>query len=253
MEITVGLIQMDIKTGKKLKNIETVKKLVGDLGDIDIVCLPEYFTTGSVPKQFKNLAEPIPGETSKKLTKLAKKHNTHICGSYIEKHQEKLYNTSIYIQPNGTLTKYRKTHLFIDEKKVITPGNKEPPVIKTKYGKIGLIICYDAIFPEITRKLQKKNADLILIPSNWPNPFKPAWETATSARALDNQLWTIAVNRTGSCGQFTYFGNSKTTNPYGKTTLQLKNKQTTAKTKIDTNKTKEFKSIIDFQKDLNIK
>jgi len=254
LNIDVGLIQMDIKQGDKETNLSVAKKLVNGISnEVDFVCLPEYFTTGSTPSQFNVLAEEIPGDTTNILGEIASENNIYIVGSIIEKDGGNHYNTGVLVGPDGELkTKYRKLHLFMDERSTIQAGDQPPEVVETEFGRVGLIVCYDAVFPELSRKLLERHADLVFIPSNWPDPYTQAWKVATSARALDNQFWTIAVNRVGNTQKHTYSGKSRVTNPYGQTTIQLKNKQEARTTQIDLKKTREFKSQVNFKKDLNI-
>ncbi|WGI18099.1 carbon-nitrogen hydrolase family protein [Methanonatronarchaeum sp. AMET-Sl] len=253
MVVSVGLVQMDIEAGDKEVNLSYVDRVVGDIsGECDFVCLPEYFSTGSVPDRFNELGESVPGPTVDRLIEIAVRDDVYLIGSLVESDGGELYNTGVVVGPDGLLSKYRKVHLFVDERDVVTPGVDKPPVVETEFGRIGLMVCYDAIFPELSRFLGEEEADLVFIPSNWPAPFIEAWRVATSARALDNQFWTVGVNRVGSVGEFSYFGKSRVTNPYGETITELNSSREIEIIKIDYIKKDEFKAIVDFKKDLNI-
>lgn len=248
----VAIAQIDIELGNKEKNLNKVSDYAMKASEkgADFVCFPEYFSTGSIPEKFKELAETIPGETTKKLSEIAKNNQINIIGSLIEKSKDKLYNTAVLIDPNGKiLGKQRKIHLFLDEANFVN-HKEQCNIIHTQYGNIGLIVCYDTIFPEVSRKLAIDGANIIFIPANWPNPFLNQWQLATSARALDNQIWVVAVNRCGKDERFTYFGKSRIVNPYGDMVCECGEGEEIVLFEIESKKSEEFKAIINFQNDM---
>ena len=149
----------------------------------------------------------------------------------------------------GLIGKNRKIHLFLDEKDFVKSG-KSIEIIEKENLKIGMLVCYDAIFPEIARELCMKGSQIIFIPANWPEPFYHQWKIATSARALDNQVWVIACNRIGKDKKFNYFGKSTIINPYGEQIHECSNSEELFIYEIDLNKSNEFKNIINFKQDL---
>ncbi len=213
----VAVVQYDPASDDKEKNIEKAAEKVKKASrqGAKFVVLPEYFSIGGGSDGCDVLAEPVPGYTVERLMDISKNNGVYICGSMLEGTEDHVYNTAIFTSPDGELiATYRKMHLFMDEQDNICAGD-ETVVVETEYGKIGLMICYDAIFPEVARDLGSKGAELILVPSNWPDPFKPQWQLATSARALDNQVWLAAANCIGADDKFTYFGNSRIVAPTG--------------------------------------
>lgn len=155
------------------KNFEKIESLISLYNDkrLDIVVLPEFFSTGI---SFGGFAEFAQGETDSRVldfvSELAKKYNTNICaGTVAEKEGDKFYNTSYLIGRNGEIKgKYRKIHLFSCEEggedKFFSEG-KETVVIETDFAKIGLSICFDMEFPLLYKDLVKKGAELILCPN----------------------------------------------------------------------------------------
>jgi len=250
-EFKVAVAQMDIKLGDKETNLKKTAEMASTASKqgADFVCLPEYLSTGSIPEQCSTLAEPIPGYTVDKLGAIAEENGIHIIASILEKADDRIYNTAILIDPGGKLlTKYRKIHLFMDEQAYIAHG-REYAVVDTKFGKVGLMICYDAVFPEVARRLALQNVGIIFMPANWPNPFLPQWRLATSARALDNQIWLVAANRIGTDNKFTYFGTSHIVNPYGGSVVECGDKEEVLVVQVDGKVTEEFKKIVNFLKD----
>ena len=251
-EFKVAVVQMDIKLGDVEANLKKAAELTSAAAkqEADFVCLPEFLPTGWVPDKLGKLAEPIPGGITNKLGKIARENNAHIIASVPEKEGEKIYNTAVLIGPNEELlAKYRKIHLFMLEPTCITHGSGDYAVADTKFGKVGLMVCYDAVFPEVARQLALKGAEIVFMPANWPDPFLPQWKLATSARAFDNQFWIVAPNRIGTDGVFTYFGSSRIVNPYGDAIAECGNKEEVIAATIDKKVTDGFKQIVNFLKD----
>ena len=250
-EFKVAIAQMNIKTGDKLANLKKASEMASSAAKqgADFLCLPEYFSTGNIFNQCSRFAEPTPGYTIDKLGVIAKENGIHLVASFLENAEGKFFNTAVFIDYNGKLlTKYNKIHLFMDEKTCITPG-RHYGVVDTKFGKVGLMICYDAIFPEVARRLAQQDVNIIFMPANWPSPFLPQWKLATSARALDNQIWLVATNRIGADNKFTYFGQSRVVNPYGDAVIECDKNEEVCVATVDGKVTEEFKKIVNFLKD----
>lgn len=250
-EFKVAVAQMDIKLGDKKANLKKTAEIASSASKqgADFVCLPEYLSTGSVPEQCSKLAEPVPGYVVDKLGAIAEENGIYVVASILEKTDDKIYNTAVLISPGGELlTKYRKMHLFMEEQTYIAHG-REYAVVDTEFGKVGLMICYDAIFPEIARRLALQGVSIIFMPANWPDPFLPQWRLATSARALDNQIWLVAANRIGADNKFTYSGRSRIVNPYGDSVVECGEREEVLVATVDEKVTEEFKKIINFLND----
>ena len=153
----------------------------------DLVCLPEGITVVGTGKTYADVSEAVPGPTCAKLGTLARKLNTWIVAGIYEREGRVVYNTAVLIDRKGALAgKYRKTHLPREEwEQGITPGN-EYPVFDTEFGKVGLTVCWDVQFPEPSRAMALKGAEIILLPI-WGGS-----ETLAKARAIENHIFLIS-------------------------------------------------------------
>ena len=220
MKIIVGLVQMEIFDGNKSKNTEntinSLKKLAYQPEIPDIVLLPELFTTGYDLRNVAEYAESIPGETTKRIAEISKGRFI-VVGSILEVEHGKYYNTAFIMNKQGEiLGKYRKVHLFSPmlETEFLTPGEGIKTFIMPELNdlRVGLAICYDIRFPELFRQMALEGADIIFLPSEFPSPKKDIWKTLIYARAIENQLFVIGVNRVGKGRSDEFFGCSVLTN-----------------------------------------
>lgn len=152
----------------------------------DLICLPEGITVVGTGKSYDEVSEKIPGPTCAKLGTLARKLNSWVVAGIYEREGKIVYNTAVLIDRKGALAgKYRKTHLPREEwEQGITPGN-DYPVFDTEFGKVGLTICWDVQFPEPSRAMALKGAEIILLPI-WGGS-----ETLAKARAIENHIFLI--------------------------------------------------------------
>ena len=187
-----------------------------------LICLPEGFLTGYDADRMDEIvkwAEPIDGTCMQTMKILARQLGVHILVPFFCSSQDGVRNSAFLIDDNGdVICSYSKTHLIGGEKTTLKPGNLLP-VWETRLGKIGLLICYDACFPEAARTLTLKGAEIILVPSAWRagSYFSRWWETDLSARALDDLVYIIAPNHIGPCGEGKFAGLSRIIGPTGET------------------------------------
>jgi predicted amidohydrolase len=213
MRVTIA--QTDIAFGAKEKNLHNALKIVKEAGS-DLVLFPELFTTGFDFENIRGLSEEVPGETTGALQDVC--GDSIVGGSIAEKDGE-VYNTFFLLDKEGVLGIYRKIHLFREEKNYFSPGN-EPVIIDTKFGKVGLATCYDIRFPELTRELTKNGTEIVLVTAEFPSPRDNHWRVLLQARAIENQVFVIAVNRVGSDKRQEYFGSSMVIDPWGKVLVE---------------------------------
>ena len=194
----VGFIQFNVLFGQKEKNYEFVERLIKN-EKADLWVLPELFNTGYLftsKSEVNALAEEIPtGETTQFLINLSQKNNCTFVAGLAEKYNKDVYNSAIVVNKNGVFGKYRKIHLFDEEKKWFAPGNLPFKVWNIGSVKIGIMICFDWIFPEATRTLTLMGADIICHPSNLVLPY---CQSAMVTRCLENRVFAITANRTGT-------------------------------------------------------
>ena len=184
--------------GEKEENIAKVISAVKD-ADLELLVLPEFFATGyqfTSTNEVAELSEPIPdGNTTKALADLSIEKGIYIVAGLPEKDGDKFYNSAVLTGPEGFIGSYRKTHLFFEEKLYFTPGDTGFRVWDTPIGKIGIMICFDWFFPESARSLALLGAEVIAHPSNLVLPFCP---DAMPVRCLENRVYAITANRTGT-------------------------------------------------------
>ncbi len=174
--------------------------------DADLVVFPELWTTGYYLSNddFRALAETTQGSTISTLRKVAMEHKVSIISTFCEKEEDNLYISAALIHEDGSLKAVlRKSLLWGRERDIFTPGKLSYPTFDTKFGKIGILICYEMEFPETSRLLALEGADLIVSPSVWSWSASRRWDIQLPARALDNTVYVLGVNTVGnrSCGK----------------------------------------------------
>jgi deaminated glutathione amidase len=189
----------------------------------ELVVLPETattgFTPGCSPGQLWDLVSELPGPVIAPIQEVAAQLRVHVCVGTYERGQERgvVYNSSALIGPDGSLLGvYRKTHPFcteiLDRGGWVTPGN-EVCVVETDLGRIGMIICFDGDYPEVTRIQAVQGAEVICRPSALLRSAD-IWELTSRARAYDNHVYVIGANATGvDTGGALFFGNSHIVTP----------------------------------------
>ena len=153
----------------------------------DLVVLGETLTFPRSGKSYAELAEPMPGPSSRFFGELAKKHGMYIVAGLLERDGPLVYNVAVLLGPDGEMAgKYRKTCLPRSEvEKGVTPGT-EYPVFDTRFGKVGLMVCYDGFFPEVARRLTMNGAEVIAWPVWGCNPL------LARARAVENHVYVVS-------------------------------------------------------------
>ncbi len=230
-KIKVALAQISCKQGNKAENIKKIESQVTKAKQqgAELVIFPELSLTGyTMRDQIYELAETIPGHSTTALEKLAKKTGAYIVfgmPELSEKTQATVYNAAVLVGPDGFIGKYRKmylpTHSVFEEKRYFRPGY-QTAVFETELGKIGLIICYDIFFPEVSRLTRLKGAQLIVCISASPATRRTFFETLTAARAIENTAFLAYVNLVGIEDGLQFWGGSRLVGPNGKTLVQAK-------------------------------
>jgi len=190
------------------------------IGKTDLIIIPEMFSTGFSMRS-KELAETMDGLTVSWLRESAKKVGAVITGSMIIQEGENFFNRLLWANPNGEISHYDKKHLFTlaGEQKHFMPGT-ERITIEYMGWKICPLICYDLRFPVWSRNTE--DYDLLLYVASWPDRRREAWQTLLKARAIENQCYTIGVNRVGEDGSdLNYVGDSTLIDFAGKSLLAV--------------------------------
>lgn len=191
----IALIQAPLAWENAAANRAYFSEKIDALETIDLVVLPEMFSTGFT-MQPEPVAEKMSGETVlwMQATAIAKK--TAIMGSLVIKEEGHYYNRLLFVYPSGTIQQYDKWHLFTlaSEDKAYTSG-KQKLIVDYMGWKICPLICYDLRFPVFSRNTE--DYDLLVYVANWPKPRITAWDTLLKARAIENMAYVIGVNRIG--------------------------------------------------------
>jgi predicted amidohydrolase len=234
-----SIIQFDIIAGDIATNEKKAAYYIekAALEGAETVVLPELWNCGYDLPNLPNLAQNMRGSSIRLLQKLAKKHHLFIFGGSIaEKKNNKYYNTAVIIDNEGNITaKYRKIHLFplaIEENKFLTSG-KEWCIVDTPWGRAGQILCYDLRFPELIRNLVLRGAEMLIVPAQWPELREKHWAVLNQVRAIENQIFVLAANRTGSDKSGIYPGHSLIIDPWGEILAESDNKEGIISAEID--------------------
>lgn len=214
-----GFIQFTPVFGDIEQNIQKMELLIESV-DAELIVLPELCNTGYLftsRQEAEDLGEEIPtGRTTESLCRVARARNNYIVAGLIEKDGDRLFNASVLVGPDGYIATYRKIHLFFEETLWFDPGDREFTVYDIGMCRVGLMICFDWIFPEAARVLSLRGADLLCHSANLVLPF---CQEAMVTRCLENRVYAITANRTGTenrGNKSLYFtGKSQITGPDG--------------------------------------
>jgi N-carbamoylputrescine amidase len=275
-KVKIGLVQSSCSDNVDInieRAIEGIKKAA--LEGAQIVCLQELFTSLYFcdTEDYDNfkLAEPIPGPTTDKLSKIAAKFRVVIVASLFEKRAEGLYhNTTAVIDADGKyLGKYRKMHIPDDpayyEKFYFTPGDLGYKVFQTQYAKIGVLICWDQWYPEASRITALMGAQILFYPTaiGWAASQDEAtnaeqynaWQTIQRSHAVANGVHTVSVNRVGieQNGAMKFWGGSFVSNPFGSILYQASKEEEEVKVvEIETEESDNYRVHWPFLRDRRI-
>ena len=241
----------------KEQNIIKAEKMINDVAvqGADLVVLPEMFNCPYDNGYFSSYAETYPsGKTIKMMSRVAKEKGIYLIGGSIPEidGEGNIYNTSFSFDDKGELIgRHRKIHLFdIDvkdgirfmESDVLSRG-EELTIFDTKYGKVGVVICYDIRFPELIRLMVLKGVRVIVVPAAFNMTTGPAhWENLFKVRALDNQVFVIgAAPARDKNASYISYGNSIITNPWGEIVNKLDERENVLVEELQLNKIDEIR------------
>ena len=227
--VSIGLAQIGGEPLKVENNRDLCERTIRTAFErgADIVVLPEMIIHGYVFdwRALSAAAEPVYGPTVEQWTALAAEYDGFVAGGFCERDGESLYNTAAAVGPDGLLLHYRKTHLFAEEKVTFREGDLGFPVAPTRFGVIGLCVCYDLRFMEVVRLMALKGADLICVPTAWlPGYDRERWDKdgmcpqgrGAVLQANLSQVYIACASQSGRRGEFDFLGSSILADPYGK-------------------------------------
>ncbi|MBN2438565.1 MAG: acyltransferase [Deltaproteobacteria bacterium] len=215
----VGYYQYHPEFGAPKRNLEKVKDSLTGV-DADIIVLPELAFTGYFFEdrdELQELAEDVSeSPTVQGLSKLCKNNTFYLVVGFAERCKGRLYNTALVIGPSGLLHRYRKLHLFNTEKGYFDPGDTPLDTIEIRGAKVGVMICFDWVFPEVARSLALQGADLLCHPSNLVLTY---CQKTMLTRSLEYSVYSVTANRTGKetrpRGELLFTGQSQIVGPKG--------------------------------------
>lgn len=274
-KVKIGLIQHPCVLDQDA-NVDEAVKLIREAAaaGAQIICTQELFKGQYFPQTIDykkyDWAEPIPGPTTNTMQALARELGVVILTSVYERAMDGVYfNTAVVFDADGTdLGKYRKTHIpegpqYI-EKYYFTPGDLGYPIFKTKFGTIGVLICWDEWFPEPSRILALKGADIVFYPSAiGSEPDNPeldtsqSWVDAVKAHGIHNNMYIAAVNRVGreesNEGFMDFYGRSFISDPWGNIVTEAKTKESEViVAELDLDEIKKARDILQFHRDRRV-
>jgi len=222
----VGFFQFAPEFGEVSNNLSKVVSALRG-AEADIIVLPELAFTGYFFKDrselFSLAEDPARSSTVSSLIALCRECNFFIVTGFAEKSADKIFNSALLIGGDGVLQTYRKLHLFNTEKDCFDPGDTLLETIELHDIKIGIMICFDWIFPEVARTLALQGADLLCHPSNL---VLMHCQQAMLTRCLENSVFAVTANRFGSDirpkGTLTFTGQSQIVTPGGELIYRAK-------------------------------
>ncbi|MCX5753886.1 MAG: hypothetical protein NTW97_09640 [Candidatus Krumholzibacteria bacterium] len=214
----IGFLQLRPRFGAVQENVRKAAAMLDRISDATIV-LPELFNAGYLfrnKEELSSLAETIPGGfTVSEMLRLAKRRRLNLVFGMAQRHKGRFYNSAVHVSSKGRIEVYQKAHLFDREKLFFTRGSSFK-VVSAGDAKLGLLICYDWVFPEVSRALALGGAQILCHPSNLVLPYA---QDAMRTRCIENRVFAITANRIGSehrgAASLTFTGGSQIVNPMG--------------------------------------
>lgn len=243
--LKLHLVQFPSTPGKPLKTLQRLEKLLKKIQvhKNDWLVFPEMWP-GLFQPEIKDKQVRDQAYCFHWLKRFAREKKCYLVGSMLELPKRQAFNTAFVINPQGELlASYRKINLFpLAKEHILFRAGRKTTVVSTPWGKIGLAICYDLRFPEHFRKLTREGAQIILVPSAWPQERAEHFHALLKARAIENQCFVVGVNKCGPEKDGLIFGGGSVLfDPWGQPLLQLKNKTEIGTITIDLKQVKQIR------------
>jgi predicted amidohydrolase len=225
--VRVAVAQTAPQIGANARNLERLIARLEEAGSkgAGLVVFPECALSGYMVdsiEELHRLAEPVPGPSISRIAEVCARQKVYAVVGLLEQGADALYNSAVLIGPQGLIACYRKAHLpGLGLDRMVAHGNTPYAVHDTPIGRIGMAICYDIRFPEPTRLLALKGADIVAFPSNWPSVERLAPPSAipdvlTRARAIENRVFLAVADRAGEERGSRFLGRSQLVDVFGK-------------------------------------
>lgn len=248
-KINIALAQLRCELRNKETNLLRILQSLEEASKkgADYVLFPELYLTGYVmDNQLQQLAETENGPSIQKIREKAKQCRVGAIVGFPEQEGDLMYNTALLIGKDGSfIGKYRKVHLYYREKDWFIPGDSFP-VFSLPEGNIGLLITYDMEFPESSRILAMKDAQLLLVLAANMVPYQHFQDTFVKARALENHVYTALANMVGLDNENIFFGESQIVHPNGQEIYKGKNNEEIPVISLNLSQTNPEKEMLDY-------
>ena len=231
--VKLAAVQMEPQLMEVERNLAKIREMskIAASARAELIVFPECALTGymfSSREEASQFSETVPGKATEEVSSVCKAHDVYVVFGFIEKQDAMLFNTAVLVGPQGVVGKYRKTHLpCLGVDRFLDAGNLPFKVFKTPLANIGIEICYDIMFPEASRVLALQGADILTLITNYsPLPWGRGGrisECIIPARAMENRMHVMAVDRIGLEKGFTFVGRSKIVDALGETLGEAEN------------------------------
>ena len=219
----ISAIQTDVSLGDPDANLRKLHQhVVTEVAQGSrLVVFPECFVSGycfASREEASRNSQAVDGQFTQSVVKLCGEHHCYVVFGMVERGEHDMFNVSVLAGPHGIVGIYRKIHLpWLGVDRFTTHGDRPFQIFEIEEIRIGMLICYDAGFPEATRHLALAGADIVILPTNWPPGAEQMAKYAINTRALENSIYFLAVNRVGIERGFRFIGCSRICDPTGKT------------------------------------
>ncbi|MBR7995214.1 carbon-nitrogen hydrolase family protein [Burkholderia cenocepacia] len=234
----VELAQLSLVDGDVAHNtrkvIDTIER-VDVAGGTKLIVFPETTLSGFPTREnVADVAETLDGPRLQAVRDAARRKGVAVAVGFAERDGERFYNTTVLVDERGDIIlRYRKTHLWASDVGVFTPGDRFATCVWNGLT-VGLLICYDIEFPETARAIGALDADLLIVTNGNMDPFGPVHRRAIAARAMENQMFAVMVNRCGAGDDdLTFAGLSTLVDPFGDSTIELGRDEAVAPANLD--------------------
>jgi len=217
----LAVVQMDVRLGDLSHNVARIEGFIRESVGARLCVFPECAITGYTFESLdeaRRYAETIPGPSTAKVAQVCGERGVHVVVGLVERDEDRVYNSLALIGPGGVIGVYRKTHLpHLGVDHFASRGDHADRVYDLGFVRLGMNICYDGAFPETARLLALRGADLIVLPTNWPNGAEEFARYGINTRALENVVYYASCDRVGDERGFRFIGLSRISDPHGRT------------------------------------
>lgn len=230
----IQLAQIPAEDGVTAPNLQRVLAAIQNAAaDTDLIVFPETCLMGfPTAQEVHGVAEPEDGPTLSAVKQAVKARGISVAVGFAEADAGQCFNTTVLIGPEGTVLKYRKTHLWGTDVGVFAPGDQLGTALWNGV-RVGILICFDIEFPETARALAAQGAELLIVTNGNMDPYGPVHHSLMIARALENQVFAVMSNRCGSGGGLVFAGESMVVAPNGQVLAALGRDEASLSVEID--------------------